>query len=160
MPSLKRVVRLNSNSALKSKTGHLNRLVHLEPDADRAVDDLVHRGAMNYLHSIRAELQTHDFIVVDVILKEAAQRELARLLLSSTIWFDATNGAAFAAFSDESLVFPTVKTLVQVRAFLQLRMLFSSFLFKQIHLFVYLNVVFSVLSKWLWLCPVTSDRCL
>ncbi len=69
---------------------------------------------MNYLHSIRAELQTHDFIVVDVILKEAAQREMSRLLLSSTVWFDATNGAAFAAFNDESLAFPTIHSLVQV----------------------------------------------
>ena len=108
------MVRLNSNSALKSKTSHLNRLLHLEPDTGRSATDLVHAGAMNYLHSIRGELQTHDFIVVDVILKEAAQRELSRVLLASTVWFDATNGAAFAAFSDESLAFPTIHNLVQV----------------------------------------------
>lgn len=111
-----RVVRLNSNSALKSKTDYLNRLVHL-PQESSAFDttSLVHSGAMQYLKSLRKELLTHDFLVVDVILQEAALRSISRLLLSSTVWFDVTNGAAFAAHHDEGLVFPAVHSLVQVK---------------------------------------------
>lgn len=112
-----RVVRLNSNSALKSKTDYLNRLVHL-PQEGGAIDtsSLVHAGAMQYLKSLRKELLTHDFLVVDVILQEAALRSISRLLLSSTVWFDVTNGAAFAAHHDEGLVFPAVHSLVQVKS--------------------------------------------
>ena len=113
---LQRVVRLNSNSALKGKAEYLNRVVHLEQDAGLSADSLVHAGAIQYLHSIRSELQAHDFIVVDVILKDLAMRQLTRLLLSSTVWFDVTNGASFAAHHDDGLVFPSVHTLVQVRS--------------------------------------------
>lgn len=114
LPYKQRVVRLNSQSALKGRTTHLNRLVHLEPDSGLAAEALVHAGAIQYLHSIRNELQTHDFVVVDVILKDAALRELSRLLLASTVWFDVTNGAAFAAHHDDGLAFPSLHTLVQV----------------------------------------------
>lgn len=108
------MVRLNGNSELKSKTALLNRVVHLQRDEGVAADALVHAGAIQYLHSIRNELQSHDFVVVDVILKDAALRELSRLLLSSTVWFDVTNGAAFAAHHNDGLAFPSVHTLVQV----------------------------------------------
>ena len=108
------MVRLSSNSALKSKTTLLNRLVHLQEDPGLGAEALVHAGAIQYLHSIRNELLAHDFVVVDVILKEAALLELSRLLLSSTVWFDVTNGAAFAAHHNDGLAFPSVHTLVQV----------------------------------------------
>lgn len=110
------MVRLNSNNALKSKTEYLNRLVHLAPSG--VIDSstsLVHAGAMQYLRSLRGELHTHDFLVVDVILQQAALRSISRTLLTSSVWFDVTNGAAFAAHHDEGLVFPEVHALVQVR---------------------------------------------
>ena len=125
-----RVVRLNSNAAMKSKGEFLNRLVHLAAEATSTsssssggagggggipAEALVHAGAMKYLRTIHGELQANDFIVVDVILKEAALQELSRLLLSSTVWFDVTNGAAFASHHDDGLTFRSVQTLVQVQ---------------------------------------------
>jgi hypothetical protein len=114
-----RVVRLNTNSLLKAKSEYLNRLVHLESDSSNnaviASESLVHMGAMNYLKSIASQLQSTDFIVVDMIMQVPAMQELSRLLLSSTVWFDVTNGATFAAHYDDGLVFSTVTQLVQVQ---------------------------------------------
>jgi hypothetical protein len=114
-----RVVRLNTNSLLKAKSEYLNRLVHLESDSSNnaviASESLVHMGAMNYLKSIASQLQSTDFIVVDMIMQVPAMQELSRLLLSSTVWFDVTNGATFATHYDDGLVFSTVTRLVQVQ---------------------------------------------
>ena len=109
-----RVSRLNSNAATKKKMEHVNRLVHLESDHTLTADSLVHQGAMQYLKSLRSELHSNDFIVVDVILQTAALNELSRLLLSSTVFFDVTNGAAFASHADDGLVFKSMQSLVQV----------------------------------------------
>lgn len=110
-----KVVRLNSNSAIADAGKHLNRALHVARDDGLPAAQLVHAGAMQYLHSIRREVDAHDYLVVDVILQAPAMAHLSALLLTSTVWFDATNGAAFAAHHDDGLAFPTVHTLVQVR---------------------------------------------
>jgi hypothetical protein len=109
-----KVVRLSANSAVHGKGEYINRAVHIERDPGLPAEQLVHQGAMQYLHSLRREVDQHDFLVVDVILQDAAMQKIAQMLLSSTVWFDATNGAAFAAHHDDGLVFKSIHTLVQV----------------------------------------------
>lgn len=92
----------------------MNRALNIAEDLHVSADELVHQGAMNYLHSIRREVDKHDYLVVDVILQDAAMKQLSQLMLSSTVWFDASNGAAFVSHHDDGLVFPTVHTLVKV----------------------------------------------
>lgn len=108
------MVRLTSNSAVAQQAGYLNRALHIAADEGIPASQLVHDGAMRYLHSIRREVDAHDFLVVDVILQSAAMARIAGMLLTSTVWFDATNGAAFASHHDDGLVFRTIHTLVQV----------------------------------------------
>lgn len=108
------MVRLNSNSAVARQAGHLNRALYVAPDEGIPPSELVHAGAMQYLHSIRREVDAHDFLVVDVILQSPAMARVAGMLLTSTVWFDATNGAAFASHHDDGLAFKTIHTLVQV----------------------------------------------
>jgi hypothetical protein len=109
-----KVARLSSSSAVAAQSGYLNRALHIASDEGVPVAHLVHAGAMQYLHSIRRKVDAHDFLVVDVILQDAAVARIAGMLLTSTVWFDATNGAAFAAHHDDGLAFKTVHTLVQV----------------------------------------------
>ena len=105
---------MNTYAALQGSSEYLNRALHIAEDPVITADRLVHRGAMDYLHSIRREIEAHDFLVVDVILQDAAMAQLASLLLSSTVWFDATNGAAFASHHDEGLMFKSVHNVAQV----------------------------------------------
>jgi hypothetical protein len=110
-----KVARLSSSSAVAAQSAYLNRALHIATDEGIPAAQLVHAGAMQYVHSIRRKVDAHDFLVVDVILQDAALARIADMLLTSTVWFDATNGAAFAAHHDDGLAFKTVHTLVQVR---------------------------------------------
>jgi hypothetical protein len=110
-----KVARLSSSSAVAAQSEFLNRALHIATDKGIPPAQLVHAGAMQYLHSIRRKVDAHDFLVVDVILQDAALARIADMLLTSTVWFDATNGAAVAAHHDDGLAFKTVHTLVQVR---------------------------------------------
>lgn len=90
----------------------LNRVVQVSTrDADP--ENLVHLGAVKYIQSI-ADALTADFTVVDVLLKDAALAEMTRALLTSTIWFDTTNGFSFVSHHDDGLVLESIRSLTQV----------------------------------------------
>lgn len=109
-----KVVKLANNPTIQPHAELLNRAYFVDRDAGIPAEKLVHSGAMQYLRSIRDQVEYHDYLVVDVILQDAAMAQIGRKLLSSTVWFDATNGAARASHHDEGLVFKTLHTLVQV----------------------------------------------
>jgi hypothetical protein len=80
-----------------------------------AVTNLTFPEALQQVHlAVDALLDTNDFAVVDVVLQKAAISHLAGLLLSSTVWFDVTNGKAFASHWDDGLIFPEFRQLAQV----------------------------------------------
>eukprot|EP01034_Spumella_vulgaris_P023136 gene23136-29329_t len=110
-----KVARLtNADVQISKAIPALNRAVHIsEEDAD--VEDLTHRGAISYLQGVAttADADRSDFMVVDVLLKDDALRQMSTALLTSTVWFDATNGICFVAHSDDGLVLPSVKVLAQ-----------------------------------------------
>ena len=90
----------------------LNRVVQVSTrDAD--VANLVHLGAIKYIQSI-ADTLTADFNVVDVLLKDSALLEISKALLTSTIWFDSSNGLGFVSHHDDGLVLESIRTLTQV----------------------------------------------
>ena len=111
---MQRLARLSPNIAIYNQALHLNRALHIGNDPNIPADKLVHQGAMKYLNSLRREVDQHDYLVVDVILQDNAMKQLSKLLLSSTVWFDVTNAAAFVSHHDDGLVFPSLHTLVQV----------------------------------------------
>ena len=92
-------------------------LVHSDatPDVIAARAGLLHDGAVQYLQTVSAggEVWQHDYLVIDVMLRAQALHGLTQALLASTIWFDATNGAAFAAHPDDGLVLPELQSLAQ-----------------------------------------------
>jgi hypothetical protein len=147
------VVRLSPNSAVHTKGEFINRALHIERDPGLTPEELVHQGAMQYLHSIRGKTDQHDFLVVDVILQDAAMQKIAKMLLSSTVWFDATNGAAFAAHHDDGLVFKSVHTLVQV-------LCAPSFVFNDMALYFSSSLPSCNVSrsKLPWRCRKTTSR--
>ncbi len=94
--------------------GTLNRALYLAEDSADA-HDLMHLGAAQHLQSVaQSSLRENDFLVVDVLLREPAMRQLSAALLTSTVWFDSTNGLSFAAHFDDGLVLESVRNLAQV----------------------------------------------
>lgn len=92
-----------------------NRAVYIHEN-DANLLQLTHNGALKYLQSIAGDTEKSDFMVVDVLLQEPALRAISTALLSSTVWYDVTNGDTYVSHSDDGLgVFESVKTLTQVR---------------------------------------------
>lgn len=106
----------SQDTSISSYLTALNRAVHISSqDADAA--SLTHTGAIKYLQSIAGggDTEKSDFMVMDVLLQDQAMRDMSTALLTSTVWFDVTNGGSFVSHPDDGLVFESVKTLTKVR---------------------------------------------
>jgi hypothetical protein len=90
----------------------MNRAIHIV-NYDIEYESFVHIGAIKHLQAMSNELLTNDFIVVDVILIEKTLEMLSKMLLSSTIWYDVTNGNSFVAHSDDGLIHQSFANLAQ-----------------------------------------------
>jgi hypothetical protein len=90
-----------SSNQYESVRPVLNRLLNLAEDEN--LNNIGQVGAMGYLKSVMTRLENADFFVVDDVLELSALASLSRLLLTSTFWFDATNGVSFAAHSDDGM---------------------------------------------------------
>ena len=99
---------------MEESGGSLNRLMHIanEPAYDISIS-MAHDGALEQMALASAELPKSDFVVVDVILMRHVISSLSNILLTSTIWFDHTNGKAFATHYNDGLAFGIFKRLAQ-----------------------------------------------
>jgi hypothetical protein len=89
----------------------VNRAFHIAPDSSKAIS--IHDGAKVQLKAACDSLAEQDFAVVDVILKSQSIKLLTSIFLTSTFWFDVTNGAAFVSHPDDGLVHWQFKSLAQ-----------------------------------------------
>ena len=92
----------------------INRVLHIAKDPSTALSTLTHAGALQRLSDVASVLRTNDFVVLDIVLEQRASMVMSSILLSSTIWFDVTNGQAFASHSDDGLVYSVFYDLSQV----------------------------------------------
>jgi len=107
-------LRLMSNSEMAEIDGSINRAVYLaqEPFLDQNAS-MAHSKVLAQLTHILAELEESDFVVIDSILQRHVLTSLSHTLLTSTIWFDVTNGQAFVARHDDGLVYNAFARLAQ-----------------------------------------------
>ena len=61
-------------------------------------------GAMGYIRNVMPGIDAADFFVIDDVLEQEALSRMTHVLLTSTFWFDVTNGAVFVAHFDDGLV--------------------------------------------------------
>ena len=66
-------------------------------------DKFSYPEALKHLQKAYLELNRNDFAVIDILLDTKLVSEMSHILLTSTIWFDSTNGKAFAAHADDGL---------------------------------------------------------
>lgn len=56
----------------------------------------------------------HDFLVLDLLLKQEYLEHCVNALLQSSVWFDSSNGVAVVSHHDQGLIFPSIRVLAQV----------------------------------------------
>lgn len=85
----------------------LNRLLYVVPDTPTLlVGNALHAGALPQLALMAQQLSgTADFMVLDGAVQQERIGALRNQLSLSSVWFDVTNGAAFAAHSSDGLDF-------------------------------------------------------
>lgn len=93
--------------------GFLNRAVYVSADSQSANSGrpMIHDGAAQQMSFIIDELSNVDFVVVDVILTRKSLDKIYNILLTSTIWYDTSNGQAFVTHKDDGLVHSSFSNL-------------------------------------------------
>lgn len=94
-----------SASQMSIADGSVNVVSFLAQDSLSQRSPIAHNAALKNLELAIVELKRNDFAVIDVIIDNKIARDLAAALLTSTVWFDRTNGHTFAAHPDDGLVF-------------------------------------------------------
>ena len=91
-----------SDSQLRDFRGTINHASFL---ADERItkEKFSYPEALKSLQQAYLEINRNDFAVVDILLDTKIIREMSTILLTSTIWFDSTNGKVFAAHPDDGL---------------------------------------------------------
>ena len=102
-----------SDEQLRIAGGAVNRVHHLARDYRTTA--LMPKGAFQKLASISTEIRSHDYVVLDLVLESEVEDVMTEILLSSTVWFDASNGQVFLAHHDDGLVHDIFYDLGQVR---------------------------------------------
>ena len=96
--------------------GYVNRIFHLSREPMLPIESsMMFSGAQMQLQlatsDMRNEDSPNDFAVVDLILKKPVLQALSNALLMSTIWFDNTNGYAYASHHDDGLTHEAFRRL-------------------------------------------------
>jgi len=92
----------------------INKVIHLAKEPTD-IPTFTNAGAMQQLSLVSKELLSSDYIVMDVVLEHRAAKVLSEMLLSSTVWFDVTNGRSFVSHANDGLVHDAFLTLSKVR---------------------------------------------
>ena len=92
----------------------MNRLLHSADDVKEI--SVGQPAAMGYMRSVLTDgIESADFLVIDNALDSSGQDALTRVALTSTFWFDVTNGGAFVAHSDDGMTQSLFYDFGQVR---------------------------------------------
>eukprot|EP01038_Epipyxis_sp_PR26KG_P005866 gene5866-8090_t len=112
-------VKVISNDYLSSMINHIIKLTDFEESSSPMDENssYFHLGAVQRLISVIDIITQNDFFVLDTIIKNEYIHKLNIMLMKSTIWFDVTNGNAFASHYDDSLYFKSFSYLAQQIAF-------------------------------------------
>jgi hypothetical protein len=96
----------------------MNHAIYLHETVTPLNHTLFQWGALQQIKQVIDEhaLDRNDFVVLDVLLQPKSLDSIRKILTTSTIWYDATNGAAFVAHFDDGLAFlPIFASVSQVR---------------------------------------------
>lgn len=103
-----------SNNQYEAVRSVFNRILNLAND--EMLNNIGQAGAMSYLKKVMTNIGHADFFVIDDVLEPSALVTLTQMLLTSTFWFDATNGVAFVAHFDDGMSQASFYNFGQVRS--------------------------------------------
>lgn len=95
----------------------LNHAIYVEDRFIPLNHTLLQWGALQQIKQVAEEytLDRNDYVVLDILLQAKALNDLRKTLIASSIWYDATNGAAFASHFDDGLTtLPVFSSLAKV----------------------------------------------
>jgi hypothetical protein len=127
----------------------MNHVVFFNQQAAPSNQSLLQWGAVQQLRSIGVQhtIEENDFVVLDTLLHVDVIDYLFEVLSTSFIWFDSTNGAAFASHWDDGL--SQISTLASIAKVVEL------FLPK---VYKYISLSSFYFSKLLLRCPPVGPR--
>ncbi len=99
----------------------MNHAIYVHDSSLPANHTLLQWGAIQQMKQVAEErtLERNDYVVLDVLLQSQTIQELYSILITSMIWFDASNGDAFASYFDDGLTgLPVFTSLAKVSQFI------------------------------------------
>ena len=95
----------------------MNHAIYVHDSSMPANHTLLQWGAIQQMKQVAEEktLDRNDYVVLDVLLQAQAIQDLYKILSTSMVWFDASNGDAFASYFDDGLTgLPVFTSLAKV----------------------------------------------
>jgi hypothetical protein len=83
-------------------------------DGGMTTNPLYNNEALKQIQKASQQMTQSDFIVIDMVMDPTALSISNTFLSSRTIWFDNTNGQAYASFYDDGLVLPQFQSMAKV----------------------------------------------
>jgi hypothetical protein len=93
--------------------GAINLAYHVSDDIS-FYKRVSHKAALDNLELAYLELKRNDFAVIDTIVDNKVYDKIVKILLTSTIYYDVTNGKVFVSYPKDGLVFKILQDFSQV----------------------------------------------